>query len=51
MVEESDRLVVFAHVPPPEHGQSRMVEAMLQALEQAGARPVHETYIRPVSWK
>jgi len=30
------RLLVFAHVPPPDHGQSRMVAEMLKALEEAG---------------
>jgi len=30
-------LTVFAHIPPPEHGQSLMVAEMLGALEEAGS--------------
>ena len=34
-------LVVFAHVPPPEHGQSRMVAEMLAGMAEDGQRPIH----------
>lgn len=33
MNDKRPAIVVFAHVPPPDHGQSRMVAAMLRALE------------------
>lgn len=33
MSEVGPGVLVFAHVPPPDHGQSRMVAAMLRALE------------------
>lgn len=29
---KSDGVVIFAHVPPPHHGQSRMVQLMLEGL-------------------
>lgn len=41
MVQESDRLVVFAHVPPPEHGQSRMVAELLAGMAEVGQSPIH----------
>ena len=40
MNNENPAVVVFANVPPPDHGQSRMVAAMLRALE-GHARVVH----------
>lgn len=36
----SNSLLVFASVPPPEHGQSRMVATMLEALEE-GREVIH----------
>ncbi len=34
------KLLVFAHTPPPHHGQSYMVQLMLGKLAFAGATPV-----------
>ena len=34
-------MVVFAHVPPPEHGQSRMVETMLEGLSNRDVEVIH----------
>jgi glycosyltransferase involved in cell wall biosynthesis len=34
---DASPLLVFAHIPPPEHGQSLMVAEMLGALEDAGS--------------
>ena len=41
------KVLVFAHVPPPHHGQSYMVQLMLDGLRQGGGgadRPVIECY-------
>ena len=37
----SSSLVVFAHVPPPEHGQSRMVAELLAGMAEVGQSPIH----------
>ena len=36
------RIVLFAHTPPPHHGQSQMVQLMLNGL---GGTPISELYL------
>src|SRR5437773_8021846 len=38
---EKMKLLVFAHKPPPHHGQSYMVQAMLEALKGSPIRAFH----------
>jgi glycosyltransferase involved in cell wall biosynthesis len=38
-MDSSHGTVVFAHVPPPHHGQSRMVQLMLDGLRTRGSAP------------
>ncbi|MCW1885152.1 glycosyltransferase [Luteolibacter flavescens] len=47
MPSESPSIVVFAQVPPPEHGQSRMVKLMLDGLrEETPELEVHHVNAR-----
>ncbi|MCW1923547.1 glycosyltransferase [Luteolibacter arcticus] len=47
MSSDPPSIVVFAQVPPPEHGQSRMVQLMLDGLrEEAPALQVHHVDAR-----
>lgn len=40
---DSVKLLVFAHKPPPHHGQSYMVQLLLQALKSEGRAPGQES--------
>lgn len=40
------RLLVFAHTPPPHHGQSVMVEVLVRGLRKSGGISVHHVNAR-----